>query len=299
MKDIYFSHDIGAFSDPKLRKLRGKYGMEGYGIYWALLEALRREDGYRLDNDDEYLESLAYDFRTEINMREFVDDCIRWGLFDTDEESFFSPSLIRRTEEAAEKKEELSRKRRAAINQRWHRDEEPVDCVSSDSNAMQADTNEIQIDTNDIQNGYKTIQGDTSKSKSKSKRRTTSSVNAGARVEDVDPAAPSRNVAEYLRQAGVDMTPGLWEELRDILSEGITTEMVCMAVDDAIKNGACGWGYIAKILNRWIVSEVRTVEDVKRERAEHERRSAEKDRARFQSGRDAPPSPPEPSVRFL
>lgn len=42
MKDLYFSHDRNALSDNKISELRGIYGMEGYGVFWALLEAMSR-----------------------------------------------------------------------------------------------------------------------------------------------------------------------------------------------------------------------------------------------------------------
>ena len=43
MKDLYFSHDRNALNDNKISLMRGSYGMEGYGVYWAIIEALSRE----------------------------------------------------------------------------------------------------------------------------------------------------------------------------------------------------------------------------------------------------------------
>lgn len=299
MKDIYFSHDVGAFSDPKMRKLRSKYGMEGYGIFWALVESLRREDSLMLDYDDEYLESLGFDFRTDINMREFVDDCIRWSLFATEDNSFFSETLIRRCEEANEKNAELSKKRRDAVNRRWSRARgDTTSDGDRDADTAAHDTNVIQNDTNEDGLYYKPIQGDTSKSKSKNKilEREKEKEKEKERDAVCDTNAP-KNVVEYIKRAGVDMTPGLWEELRDFMNEGITTEMICMAVDAAAKGGALTWAYISKVITNWIVNDIRSVDDIKRERAAHERRIAERDKARFTA--QAPPDVPEQKVKFL
>ena len=38
----WFKHDSNASIDAKLKKLKHKYGMEGYGLYWYLLECIAR-----------------------------------------------------------------------------------------------------------------------------------------------------------------------------------------------------------------------------------------------------------------
>ena len=48
-KDVYyFSHDATAQDDPKCMVLIDQLGMEGYGIFWALIEKLRSEKDYKL-----------------------------------------------------------------------------------------------------------------------------------------------------------------------------------------------------------------------------------------------------------
>lgn len=44
----YFSHDANAQDDPKCMVLIDQLGMEGYGIFWALVEKLRDEKEYKL-----------------------------------------------------------------------------------------------------------------------------------------------------------------------------------------------------------------------------------------------------------
>ena len=38
----WFKHDATAGMDAKLKKLRLRYGLEGYGLYWYLLECIAR-----------------------------------------------------------------------------------------------------------------------------------------------------------------------------------------------------------------------------------------------------------------
>ena len=43
----YFPHDSNAKDDPKCVLLIEQLGMEGYGIYWMLVETLRDQPNYR------------------------------------------------------------------------------------------------------------------------------------------------------------------------------------------------------------------------------------------------------------
>ena len=40
----YFQHDFFAMSDKKIRKLIFELGYEGYGIFWAVVEFMHREE---------------------------------------------------------------------------------------------------------------------------------------------------------------------------------------------------------------------------------------------------------------
>ena len=46
MNDSYFPHDSNARNSDKLIPVRMKYGAEGYGIYFMILERLREEKNY-------------------------------------------------------------------------------------------------------------------------------------------------------------------------------------------------------------------------------------------------------------
>ena len=101
MKDAYyFPHDSNARNDQRLIKVRMKYGMEGYGIYFGIIEILREQEDYIISESD--IESVAYDLRVEKDMIkdllynhrlfEIRRDAVRKEAF------FFSKSLKRRME---------------------------------------------------------------------------------------------------------------------------------------------------------------------------------------------------------
>jgi len=90
MKDAYFfPHYIGARNDNKIMRLRLKYGMEGYGIYFALLEVLREQSDHVYPLTD--LDILSADIRVEQNI---VESIIKdFALFKIDKTNFWSPKL--------------------------------------------------------------------------------------------------------------------------------------------------------------------------------------------------------------
>lgn len=113
-KTNYFSHDSNARNDEKILAVRMKYGAEGYGIYFMILERLRDSDGYMSIKD---YNMLAFDFRVSAEkVKSIVED---FGLFVFTEDSkhFYSESFLRRMK----LKDEKSLKARESANQRWRK----------------------------------------------------------------------------------------------------------------------------------------------------------------------------------
>jgi hypothetical protein len=104
MKDAYyFSHDANAKDDPKCVVLIDELGMEGYGIYWMLVETLRSEADYKCPL--RMLNGLARRYNTSAEKVQTV--VTRYGLFERDDEWFWSESLMRRMEVYEERKQKL------------------------------------------------------------------------------------------------------------------------------------------------------------------------------------------------
>jgi hypothetical protein len=95
-KDSYwFSHDSTAKDDPKSMKLIDQLGLEGYGIYWVLIETLRGQADYRYPL--EMLPILARRYNTSGEKMKAVVGT--YNLFVIDEDNyFFSLSLNDRME---------------------------------------------------------------------------------------------------------------------------------------------------------------------------------------------------------
>lgn len=91
-KDAYwFPHYCNARNDRKIKRLRKELGLEGYGIFFMLLETLRDQSDLKYPMDD--LDLLSEEFGTSEQKLRIV--ICSYGLFEIDkEEKFFSPKLL-------------------------------------------------------------------------------------------------------------------------------------------------------------------------------------------------------------
>lgn len=93
---FWFKHDTNAKDDYKIMLLMDQLGLEGYGIYWVLIEVLREQPDYRYPMDMLPILAKRYSSSTE----KFKTVVMSYGLFIVfDDENFASPSLLRRMAE--------------------------------------------------------------------------------------------------------------------------------------------------------------------------------------------------------
>ena len=87
----YFPHFCNARHDRKIRRLRKELGVEGYGIYFMLLETLRDQQDLMYPLED--LDLLAEEFGvSEAKIQVTVS---KYDLFEIDEsQKFFSPKML-------------------------------------------------------------------------------------------------------------------------------------------------------------------------------------------------------------
>ena len=114
MNDIrYFKHDSNARNDIKINKIRKKYGLKGYGIYFCVIEMLCCQKKYTMKLD---LESLAYDIQED---EKVIEDILKnYDLFTIKKGLFYSSSLKKRMARL----DNIREVRRQAAKKRWEKD---------------------------------------------------------------------------------------------------------------------------------------------------------------------------------
>lgn len=92
----YFPHDSNARNDPRLLMLRAKHGPAGYGVYFMLIEMLREQSGYKIENGPLLYPSLALGIGcTPEVLKPIIDDCVTFEILKLDTH-LYSESLCRR-----------------------------------------------------------------------------------------------------------------------------------------------------------------------------------------------------------
>ena len=112
----YFTHDSNAKDDPKCVLMIEQLGMEGYGIYWMLVETLRDQPDYTYPVAN--ISALARRYSTSAEKVRTV--VYNYGLFTVkDDRIFFSESLNRRMKIFNEMRAKRSEAGRLGNATRW------------------------------------------------------------------------------------------------------------------------------------------------------------------------------------
>ena len=115
-KKTYFNHDSNARNDEKIVALRIRYGAEGYGVYFMLIEMLQAAPGCVLEKD---YKALAFDLRVSARrIKSIVED---FGLFTPTDggKKFYSERLVRYATEVDESERRRSEAAQYAASMRW------------------------------------------------------------------------------------------------------------------------------------------------------------------------------------
>jgi hypothetical protein len=132
---FYFSHDYNARNDEKIIDLIMVHGMQGYGIYWSIVENL-----YNNANAlQTHYKRIAFELRVDEDIvKSVIND---FNLFIIEGDFFYSSSVAERLE----KRVEISENARNAANKRWAKnaDAMPMQC-DSNADVMQRKGKEIK-----------------------------------------------------------------------------------------------------------------------------------------------------------
>ena len=113
---FYFPHEYNAKDDPKCERVIWEMGMEGYGMFWTLLEVLRAQPDYTYPVANISIIARKYN-ADENKMRQVVFD---YGLFTIIEDRmFFSNGLKMRMQPMDEKRNRQSSGGKEGAKKRW------------------------------------------------------------------------------------------------------------------------------------------------------------------------------------
>ena len=146
-KKTYFNHDSNARNDEKIVALRIRYGAEGYGVYFMLIEMLQAAPGCTLEKD---YKALAFDLRVSARrIKSIVED---FGLFTPTDggKKFYSERLIKYASDVDESYERYAEAGRKGMKARWKKSE-PITMLSEKHNDVIDFDNDVIQATSDAE----------------------------------------------------------------------------------------------------------------------------------------------------
>lgn len=160
-KDVYyFSHDCNARNDEKILAMRSVYGLEGYAMYFMIVEILREQQDYKLKLTKYIWKTFSMQLGVEESqIKTFVDDCVKeFELLRIENGFLLSDSLIKRMnlfKEISEIRSQAAKKRWESQQQKAEEDAKGMHLHNTcNTNAMQKNTSAMQKDANKTKLNY-------------------------------------------------------------------------------------------------------------------------------------------------
>lgn len=118
----YFAHDIFARQDIEIKKIIHKFGMAGYGIFWALAEILHNNDN-KLDLEE--LEIISSDLKVDFDVIKSI--IFDFKIFSCEKNIIKSKRVAKNLKQQKEK----SLKAKKSIMQRWKQKAEDTNVLQT------------------------------------------------------------------------------------------------------------------------------------------------------------------------
>jgi hypothetical protein len=144
----WFKHDENARNDEGMLMLRAEHGWEGYGIYWCLIEIMSESGGLKLRHDR--IRGVAINYNIDITVLSgIINTAITEGLFERDDEYFWSNRLRRDRESYQEMIKNKSKAGKKGMKTRWGSDNSDITELKQSNNSDITGDNRAITDDND------------------------------------------------------------------------------------------------------------------------------------------------------
>lgn len=115
-----FLHDSNSRHDVKMLKLWNKFGYEGIGIFWCIVEILREQPDFKYRIDD--IELISIELRIDkVLIKDLITFCLlpETALFKNENGRFYSESLLRRMDKFKESRLRMSQGGKLGMERRY------------------------------------------------------------------------------------------------------------------------------------------------------------------------------------
>lgn len=275
MNDSYFPHDSNARNSDKLIPVRMKYGAEGYGIYFMILERLREEKNYMSIKD---YNTLAFDLRVDTSkIKAIVED---FGLFAFTEngECFYSEGFNKRMEIKDAKSRKRSEAGKKGASKRWQKNSKAI-AMPSDENSKTENANAIATEKN---------------SKERKEKETKVKESKLNKIKDYE---EDMGVYEFIQKSWGKPPTGILQGTLGPWIREWGSEMILFAFQSAYENSVEMQGlkkYVDKILATWKSNNVSTLQEAVQAKEDWEAKKSQRTFSNSQPSRNVTRKEPIP-----
>ncbi|WP_421501580.1 Lin1244/Lin1753 domain-containing protein [Lactiplantibacillus plantarum] len=261
----YFSHDSNARNSSKMLQVRMKYGAEGYGIYFMLLERLRDEDDYKSVKD---YNAIAFDLRVDASIIKAVVEDFGLFVFTDDGKYFYSEGFNKRMAFKDEKSKRRSEAGKKGAQKRWAN----KDPRENDSNAM-AKSSDQNSNTKAMPLHTDSKESKVNKSKSNKSKVNNYDDDAGVTREQVF----NHWTSLWDFPTGIAI-PEIDEWLTEFKPEVIDFA-ISVAEEYQVKRPG-SLRYMRAIIKGWQKRNIKTLEQAKKAATDHDKRTANESKSK-------------------
>jgi len=152
-KDSYYIKlDSNSYDDPKVKVLRARHGnMWAFGGFIFIALKMRQESNHELEYSELTFEALSIDMgKTPEEVKQFVDEAVRVGLFQKNETHFHSDRLKRDMAFLQEKRDKASMAGKISADKRWGKTEPAPTPIIPATKSEPLVTDELRAEFKDI-----------------------------------------------------------------------------------------------------------------------------------------------------
>ena len=239
----YFSHDSNALTDTKILNMRADYGLEGYGLYWVIIEMMRNEEDYKLEFSKNTFRAIKTLTNTTIDIEKYIKDCIEdYKLFQQQEKNFYSESLLKRMQI----KDDKSATARERAQKRWN----------NNATDMQK---QCTSNATDMQKQCTSNANKEKERKEKERKENVITITTGDSCVD----GLEKIIEFYNNNIGL-ITPHGMDILKDYSAE-MSKDLIILAMKKSVEANKRTIQYIKGILNNWSKKGIKTVLEAEKE----------------------------------
>lgn len=120
---VYFQHSVEMRNDRKVRAIRSKFDVKGYGVLCMLLECIAKENEFALTFDDMEQKLIAADFGIDVSeLTAIVAMCAELGLITNKDGKLQSNELNETLAQLTELRKQKSESGKLGAAKRWNKE---------------------------------------------------------------------------------------------------------------------------------------------------------------------------------